>query len=117
MARKDAKKAGKIRELIKRWDDQWKYNKAIYHEMTQFILGEQWKEDEAKLFETYKKIPLTVNKIAPLANHLLGEQRQNTPNLQIMPSADVDAQTAEVREALIKEISLNSHARVIYQTC
>ncbi len=116
-ARKDARKATKIRELIKRWDDQWKYNKNIYHEMTQFILGEQWKEDEAKLFETYKKIPLTVNKIAPLANHLLGEQRQNTPNLQIMPSADVDAETAEVREALIKEISLNSHARVIYQTC
>ena len=117
MARKDAKKAGKIRELIKKWDDQWKYNKAIYHEMTQFILGEQWKEDEAKLFETYKKIPLTVNKIAPEANHLLGEQRQNTPNLQIEPSNDVDAETAEVREALIKEISLNSRARIIYQTC
>ena len=31
------------------------------------------------------KIPLSFNKVAPLANHLIGEQRQNTPNLQVMP--------------------------------
>lgn len=116
-AKKNPKKAAKIREYIKRWDDQWKYNKTMYHEMTQFVMGEQWKEDEAKLFETYKKIPLTVNKIAPLMNHLLGEQRQNTPNLQIQPSDNVDERTAETREALIKEISLNSDARIVYQNC
>lgn len=117
MAKKDPAKAQKIRDQIQTWDMNWKYNTAIYHEMTQFVMGEQWKEDEAKLFETYKKIPLTVNKIAPLMNHLIGEQRQNTPNLQIQPSDNVEEKTAEVREALIKEISLNSNARVVYQTC
>jgi len=116
MARKDSKKAGRIREYVRKWDDQNKYNNTHYHEMMNFIKGEQWREDEAKLFETYKKIPLTVNKIKPLANHLIGEQRQNTPNLQILPSDDVDEQTAEIREALVKEISLNSNARVVYQT-
>ena len=115
MAKRDPKKAGRIRENIKKWDDNWKYNKAIYHEMTQFVMGEQWKEDEAKLFETYKKIPLTVNKIAPLMNHLLGEQQQNTPNLQCQPSEDVDERTAEVRESLVKEISLNSYTKQQYQ--
>lgn len=116
MAKKNPKKAQKIRnDCIARWDNNWKYNKAIYHEMTQFIMGEQWKEDEAKLFETYKKIPLTVNKIAPLMNQIVGEQRQNTPNLQIMPDEGVDEEIANVREALVKEISLNSQAKVIYQ--
>lgn len=117
MAKKDSEKAGKIRDLIKRWDDNWKYNKAIYHEMTQFVMGEQWKEDEAKLFETYKKIPLTVNKIAPLMNHLLGEQLQNTPNLQVIPAEEAEVDAVEVREALVKEISLNSHAKTVYQNC
>lgn len=114
-ARKDIKKAGKIREWARKWDNQNKYNNTHYHEMTTFIKGEQWKEDEAKLFETYKKIPLTVNKIRPLSNHMIGEQRKNTPNLQILPTKNVDQRTASIREALIKEISLNSRARVVYQ--
>ena len=114
-ARKDIKKSQKIRSWITRWDNQNKYNNTHYHEMTQFIKGEQWKEDEAKLFETYKKIPLTVNKIRPLSNHMIGEQRKNTPNLQILPTKNVDERTASIREALIKEISLNSRARVVYQ--
>ena len=116
MPKRNAKKAQQVREYARKWKDHWKVNTAHYHEMTQFILGEQWKEDEAKLFEDYKKMPLTVNKIAPQVNHMLGEQRQNTPNLKIDPSDDVEEQTAEVRSALVKEISLNSHARVIYQT-
>lgn len=114
-ARKDIKKAGKIRSWIRKWDNQNKYNNTHYHEMTTFIKGEQWKDDEAKLFETYKKIPLTVNKIRPLSNHMIGEQRKNTPNLQILPTKNVDERTAAIREALIKEISLNSRARVVYQ--
>jgi len=116
MPKRNAKKAQQVREYARKWRDHWKRNIAHYHEMTQFILGEQWKEDEAKLFEDYKKMPLTVNKIAPQVNHMLGEQRQNTPNLQIQPTDDVDEKTADVRAALVKEISLNSHARVIYQT-
>ena len=115
MARKDAKKAQKIRQQIKLWDDSWKYNRDQYHLFTAFVLGEQWTEDESRVFENYRKIPLTFNKLAPLIAHLLGEQRQNTPNLQVCPEDGVDEQTAEVREALVKDISLSSHAKQIYQ--
>jgi len=38
----------------------------------------QWTEDESKLFIDYKKIPWAWQ-AAPLINHLLGEQRLNTP--------------------------------------
>lgn len=116
MAKKDPARAEEIREFIRKWDNHWKVNKTNYHEMTEFILGEQWMEKEARLFEDYKKVPLTVNKLAVQANHMLGEQRQNTPNLQIDPRNDVPVQTAEVRSALVQDISFNSHAKVVYET-
>lgn len=116
MAEKDSVEAQKMREDVRRWDDANKRNNAHYHEMQNFILGQQWEDQEAKLFEDYKKMPLTANKIAPMMNHIVGEQSQNTANLQIEPSEDVEEQAAEVREALIKEISLNSDASAIYQT-
>ena len=116
MARNDPNKAQKIRQHIKQWDDNWKYNRDQYHLFTTFVMGEQWTEDESRVFENYRKIPLTRNKLAPLIAHLVGEQRQNTPNLQCFPEDGVDEQTAEVREALVKDISLSSHAKVVYQT-
>ena len=115
MARKDPKKAQDIRRSIKTWDDNWKINRDQYHLYTSFVLGEQWTEDESRVFENYRKIPLTRNKLAPLIAHLVGEQRQNTPNLQCEPEEGVDEQTAEVRDALVKNISLDSQAKVHYQ--
>lgn len=115
MARKDPKRAEEVREYKRKWDNHWRTNILNYHEMTQFIMGEQWQEKEARIFEDYKKVPLTDNRLAPQMNHLLGEQRQNTPDLQIDPADDVPEPVAEVRGALVKDISLSSHAKVIYQ--
>lgn len=115
MPRHDPEKAQKIREDIRKWDNAWKVNKTNYHMMTEFIMGEQWQEKEARLFEDYKKIPLTVNLCAPQLNHLVGEQRQNTPNLQIEPTDDTTVEVADVRCALLKSISINSHSNVVYQ--
>ena len=113
--RKDMELAKKIRQRIKKWDDNWRFNKDQYHEFVSFVMGSQWTEDESKLFIDYKKIPLSMNKLAHLINHLLGEQRQNTPNLQVVPDKSVSTETAQVREALIKDISLNSNAKTVYQ--
>ena len=113
--RKDIELTQKIRERVKKWDDNWRFNKDQYHEFTSFVMGSQWTEDESKLFIDYKKIPLSFNKLAPLINHLLGEQRQNTPNLQVIPSDGVPVETAATREALVKDISLNSSAKRVYQ--
>lgn len=113
--KKDIELAKKVRDRIKKWDDNWRFNKDQYHEFMSFVMGSQWTEDESKLFIDYKKIPLSFNKLAPLINHLLGEQRQNTPNLQVVPDEGVSVETAQVREALIKDISLNSQAKIVYQ--
>jgi hypothetical protein len=110
------KKAGEIRDSIRKWRDAWKYNDTQYHDEMMFVLGEQWNEEEAKVFEDYKKIPLTFNKLATYANHLLGEQRQNTPNLKVEPDESTPADVAEIREAINKDIMFNSNASMVFQT-
>jgi len=116
MPKKDIEKWQRIRDEIKKWDDHWKYNVDQYNLFTSFVMGSQWQDDEARLFENYKKIPLQVNKLAGITNHLIGQQRQNTPSLQIEPEEFVPEQTAEVRGALVKNILLSSNAKVHTQT-
>lgn len=111
---KDLEVTRRTRDRIKKWDDDWRFNKDQYHEFTSFVMGSQWTEDESKLFIDYKKIPLSMNKLAPLMNHLIGEQRMRTTNLQVCPSDNVPVQTAEVREALVKDICLNSDSKRVF---
>lgn len=105
----------RVHDFIKKWDDHWSLNVQQYCEWMDFVLGNQWKDDEARVFFDYKKVPLTFNKLAPLANYLIGMQRQNTPDLEVYPDERVPPQAVNVRQALIKEISLDSNAKVIYQ--
>lgn len=116
MPRKDPERCRAIRDRVDKWEKYWTINRSLYYEWIEFVMGDQWREDESKLFERYNKIPLSVNKIGVLMNHLEGDQIQNTPNLQILPDEDVPAETAQARAALIKNISLNSDAKSVYQT-
>ena len=113
--RRDPELCGKIRNRVDKWDKYWNINRSLYYEWIDFVMGDQWREDESKLFERYNKIPMMFNKLGVLANHMLGDQIQNTPNLQISPDEDVPVNAADVRAALIKNISLNSHAKTVYQ--
>lgn len=116
MPKKDPEICSKIRDRVDKWEKYWTINRSLYYEWIEFVMGDQWREDESKLFERYNKIPLMFNKLGVLMNHLLGDQIQNTPNLQIVPGEDVPVQTAQVRAALIKDINLSSDAKTIYQT-
>lgn len=114
-AYKDPVICSKIRDRVDKWDKYWSINRSLYYEWVDFVMGDQWREDESKLFERYNKIPLMFNKLGVLMNHLLGDQMANTPMLQIVPDENVPVETADVRAALIKSISLNSDAKTIYQ--
>jgi hypothetical protein len=113
--RKDPELCGKVRDRIDKWEKYWTINRSLYYEWIDFVLGDQWREDESKLFERYNKIPLIVNKLGVLANNLSADLIQNTPNLQITPDENVPVKTAEVRAALVKDISLNSNSKLVYQ--
>lgn len=113
--KKNAAKAQAIRADIKKWDDYWRFNRTQYHEWMDFIFGNMWKEDESKVFTRYNKIPMTCNKMAPLAAYMLGEQRQNTPALQVYPSEDTPLDVVEVRESLVKDRINTQESKIAFQ--
>ena len=115
MPRRDPELCSRIRDRVDKWDKYWRINRTEYYVWIDFIMGTQWLEDESKLFERYNKIPLEVNKLGVLYNHVIGDQIQNTPNLQISPDEDVPVETANIRGALIKNITLNSDTKTVFQ--
>lgn len=116
MPKKDPVLCQEIRDRISKWDKYWRLNRTQYYEWLEFVLGDQWKEDESKLFERYNKIPLSFNKLGVLMNHILGDQMSNTPNLQISPEENVPPEAVDIRAALIKSITINSDTRSVFQT-
>ncbi len=117
MARKSAVFCKEVRDKVEKWQSEYfKDNITNYHKWFNFVMGNQWEDNEEVLLRKYSKQPLVINKLSPLAKHVLGEQRQNTPNLQAIPDEDADVQTVNTRDALIKQIMFNSDAKTVYQT-
>jgi len=117
MAKKADKKTRNARIRIEKWREHFKYNIDQYHQMMQFVLGRQWSdEEEDMLVKTLNKVPMQFNKLATLINTLLGEQQQNTPQLEIIPLSDCDEQTAEIRQSIIKDLTLSGDAKAVYQS-
>lgn len=115
MARKAEKVCREARIIAERWFSEWHQNTLNYHEMTSFIFGEQWKDDEEDILKSYKKVPMQVNKLGTLSNILCGEQQRNTPQLQVLPLSDCDQETASLRETIVKDIMFRTDAKDCYQ--
>ncbi len=115
MARKAPKLARSARIACEKWREYFKYNIDLYHEMHTFVLGQQWTDDEEDMLKTFRKVPLVSNKLATMANSLMGEQQQNTPQLQVVPMDNCDEETAHLRELITKDIMFSDHATTAYQ--
>lgn len=115
MARKNAQFCQSVRRKVESWREYFRENIENYYFWFNFVMGDQWEEGEADLLKKYKKRPLVMNKLSPLSKHILGEQRQNTPNLQSIPDENVDAMSYSVRDALLKHIMFSSDAKTVYQ--
>lgn len=115
MAKKAPKVAQRARQAAEKWRQYFQANIDQYHKFHDFVLGEQWTEDESEMLKTYKKIPLQFNKLATLVNTLIGEQQQNTPQLEVVPMENCDEQTAQIRELITKDIMFNGRAKNAYQ--
>lgn len=113
------KKAEKITQQARidceRWRSYWSENINQYHAFHEFVLGRQWTDDEEDTFTTNKKVAMTFNKLATLANTILGEQQQNTPQIQVVPLDNCNEETARLRELIVKDISLGTDAKTVYQ--
>lgn len=116
MAKKNEKAAQRARIACEKWRTYFNQNIDNYHFMHLFVFGRQWTEDEeSDMMKTYRKKAMTSNKITALANNLLGEQQQNTPQLQVLPGAGCDERVASLREIILKDIVLSTDARTVYQ--
>lgn len=108
--------ANRARTRCESWRTYFSKNIEQYHFMLNFVLSQQWTEDEEQeMIKTFKKYPLTANKLATMANTLLGEQQQNTPQLQVVPLSTCDEQVAEIRELIVKDIVLSQTSKDAYQ--
>ena len=115
MPKKNESAARQARVRIEKWRAHFKCNIDQYHEMQNFVLGRQWTDDEEDMLKTFKKVPLQFNKLGTLINTLLGEQQQNTPQLEVVPLSNCDEQTAMVRQTIVKDLILGTDAKTVYQ--
>lgn len=116
MAKLNAKVARQARVACEKWRGYFKMNIDQYHEMHSFVLGQQWTADEEDdMVKTFRKVPLVSNKLATMSNSLLGEQQQNTPQLQVVPMTNCDEKIAHLRELITKDIMFSNDAATVYQ--
>ncbi len=116
MARQNEKIARQARIACEKWRGYFKQNIDLYHIMHTFVLGQQWDQDEEDdMIKTFRKVPLTANKLATMSNSLLGEQQQNTPQLQVVPMTGCNEKIASLREIITKDIVFSGNATIAYQ--
>lgn len=116
MAKQNEKVAQQARIACEKWRGYFKPNIDLYHIMHTFVLGQQWDQDEEDdMLKTFRKVALTANKLGTMANSLLGEQQQNTPQLQVVPMTGCNEKVAHLREIMTKDIMFSSDATTSYQ--
>ncbi len=116
MAKLNVKISREARTAYEKFSASFKDNIDLYHMMHTFVLGQQWTDDEEEeMVKTYRKVPLTSNKLGTMANSLLGEQQQNTPQLQVVPMTGCDEKVASLREIITKDIMFSTSATTAYQ--
>lgn len=116
MPRENEKIAREARIAYEKFYEYFKQNIDLYHLMHDFVLGQQWSEEEEDdMIKTYRKVPLTSNKLGTMANSLLGEQQQNTPQLQVVPMTGCNERVASLREIITKDIMFSTSATIAYQ--
>jgi hypothetical protein len=116
MARMNEKISRQARIACEKWREYFHQNIDLYHLMHNFVLGQQWSdEEEDDMIKTYRKVPLTSNKLGTMSNSLLGEQQQNTPQLQVVPMTGCDQEVAHLREIITKDIVFSGNATTCYQ--
>jgi Phage P22-like portal protein len=116
MAKKAEKIAHEARLACEKFREGFKWNIDQYHEMHTFVLGQQWTDqEEDDMIKTFRKVPMVANKLGAMANSLLGEQQQNTPQLQVVPMSNCDERTAHLRELIVKDIMFSTDATITYQ--
>lgn len=83
-----------------------------------FLYVDQWEAGVRQARELAGKPTLSVNKLVPVLRGILGEQRDNSPQLAVRPvnpEDDVPQEEIDLRSDLIRQISYDSNSDIVYQ--
>lgn len=82
-------------------------------ESYRFVGNEQWRDEDIAAMEEQRRPALTINKIFPQVMWLLGVQRQQRTEPQMLPFEPGDARRAELMGLLYKWAGTNSREPVV----
>jgi hypothetical protein len=79
--------------------------------------GNQWPKDLRASREIDQRPCLEINKLPTFADQIIGDLRQNEPQVKIKPiDSKADPETAEIFTGLIRNIEVQSSAEIAYDT-
>uniref|UniRef100_A0A6M3KHY5 Putative P22-like portal protein n=1 Tax=viral metagenome TaxID=1070528 RepID=A0A6M3KHY5_9ZZZZ len=91
------------------------YMEAI-HDL-EFLGGDQWPGDLKADRQSDGRPCLVINKLPAFANQVIGDIRQNEPQIKVKPvDSKSDPETAEIMTGLIRNIEVQSNAEIAYDT-
>ncbi len=73
-----------------------------------FFLGDQWDQVDKDQLARVRRPAMTINKIMPTVNNVLGEQINNRAEISYRPRGDSNSGTAEALTKVFKQISDNN---------
>jgi hypothetical protein len=103
-----ADKAKDFKNKIDDWFSYYQPNNKHYRENIRFVIqGEQWDEDGKGLDETDTR-KFTVNMQRKIANSIMGEQEQNTPDPHVSPLDDESKpNNAQLMQNMLRTIMID----------
>lgn len=117
MADTEQEKIKKARENIGNWFGWFDINIARANVSVEFLFEDQWSQEERRDYHDLRRPTLQFNKLYAYYKQIIGEQRQNTPNISLRAKdKDVNQQIVDLTEGLVRTIAYNSKNAIVYQT-
>jgi hypothetical protein len=81
-----------------------------------FLYVDQWDVNQRQAREALGRPTMQFNKLTPIVRGILGEARDNSPALDVRPlSKNVSQKDIDIRNGLLRQISYDSDADVVFQ--
>jgi Phage P22-like portal protein len=99
------------------WEKYWSDNRTRGKDDMDFLIRDQWTSVERGEFKRLFKTGLYFNKLYDVFRKIIGEQRNNTPNLKVRSlTGKATEDRLNLLTDLVKNISYQSRNDIVYQT-
>jgi hypothetical protein len=114
---KDQDTCDEIGKAASSWNGYYTYNLANYKFDNNFLFLSQWSYAEEQEFIRLRKPKFSFNKLHDFYKKVVGEQRTNTPDLEVRAEDDnTPQQNVDLIAGLVRQISCDSNSDIVYQT-